>query len=104
MTATTIPVIVSRSPNAAATKGIVSKAAEAVREVIDVDVDKLKTNLTELIGKVGAVVDAAQDAAGAFKLEEVSVGVEISAEGGVSLIGSATVGATASITLTFKRA
>jgi hypothetical protein len=34
-------------------------------------------------------------------LKELEVGVELTAEGGVSLIGSAKVGATASLKLTF---
>jgi len=38
-----------------------------------------------------------------FKLKQVEVGIEVSAEGGVNLIGTMTAGAKAAITLTFER-
>lgn len=99
-----IPVIVARTVETDGTKGgLVKRTAEAVRNVAQVDVDVLKANLADLIGRVSAVIEVAEASAGALSLTEVEVGVEITAEGGVALIGTASVGATASITLTFQR-
>jgi Trypsin-co-occurring domain 1 len=99
----TIPVIVTRAGGASDTKGIASRVAERVRDTVDINADLLKENLSALVDKLGKVVAAAEWNAGGLALTEVEVGVEITAEGGVALIGTASVGATASITLTFQR-
>ncbi|UKJ75924.1 hypothetical protein [Azospirillum brasilense] len=103
MSKSTIPVIVTRTSDPLATKSIVAKAAEAVREVANIDTEVLRNNLSELIGRVSKVIEVAEASAGGLTLTEVEVGVEINAEGGVALIGTASVGATASISLTFQR-
>lgn len=53
----------------------------------------LTTQLGELFGDLRAV--------GGYQLQEVQVGLEISAEGGFNLIGSAKAGGKGAITLTF---
>ena len=53
----------------------------------------LTTQLGELFGDLRAV--------GGYELQEVQVGLEISAEGGFNLIGSAKAGGKGAITLTF---
>jgi hypothetical protein len=70
--------------------------------VADVDLESLKASLAKLTKDL-AEIFAAQPASGAFALKQVEVGVEITAEGGVNLIGSLTGGAKASINLTFER-
>lgn len=103
MSKVTIPIIVARDAGAAETKNLMKKASETLRDVVNIDAEALSANLSGLISGVGTVVSAAEAAAGALTLKEVQVGVEITAEGGVALIGTASVGATASITLTFQR-
>ncbi|WP_295383939.1 hypothetical protein [uncultured Thiodictyon sp.] len=82
------------------TKGMTARSTEAV--LAQVDVDKLKASIEELRQDM-ADLFAARDEAG-FRLKTVSVGIEISAQGGVTLIGTLTAGAKAAVTLTFERA
>ena len=67
-----------------------------------VPVDKLQQNLGEVCE---AMVDVLQHVrqVGQFHLTEVTVGVEVSAEGGVSFIGTSKVAGQAAITLKFER-
>jgi len=44
-----------------------------------------------------------QEKSNDFKLKQIEVGIEISAEGGVNLIGTLTAGAKTAIKLTFER-
>lgn len=69
-----------------------------------VDVDTLKASLGDLASKLGQVIESVAARGGGLSLDSVEVGVEITAEGGVALVGSMKAGATASITLTFSRA
>jgi hypothetical protein len=103
VSSSTTPVVIFRTKEPLVTKGIISKAAETVRDVANIDAETLKTNLSNLISRVSKVIDMAEASANGLALSEVQVGVEITAEGGVALIGTASVGATASITLTFQR-
>ena len=65
-------------------------------------VDVLQAQFKAETEKLLAILDAVPSKPD-WTLESVEVGVEISAEAGVSFIGTATAGATASIKLTFKR-
>ena len=67
----------------------------------NVDVEKIRESLSDLSGQISGLVKDLKSS-GDIRLKEIQVGVEISAEGGVSLIGSAQVGAKAAITLTFS--
>ena len=68
---------------------------------IEVPIEKLKANLKQATAGLSAVFEHIVDV-GRFELQEVEVGVEIGAEGGVEFIGTATASGKASITLTFK--
>ena len=68
---------------------------------IEIPVDQLRTSLTDLVTKLKAATAALADKSDGLSLKELEVGVEITAEGGVSLIGTAKAGATASLKLTF---
>jgi translation elongation factor EF-1beta len=81
-------------------KGLLNKPLLPV--VTDVDLASLKVNLAKLMGDLNELFSA-QAAETGFGLKQIEVGVEITAEGGVNLIGTMTVGATASISLTFER-
>jgi hypothetical protein len=101
MTSSTIPVVVTLPADFSANKSILRRAGTIVQGTVDIDTEKLKANLTGLVEKIKTVIAVAQAAPGSLALDEVEVGIEVTAEGGVALIG--TVGATASMTLTFKR-
>ena len=76
-------------------------AALAGRFVKDVPVDRLQQSLNELTGTLATLLEDVK-AVGGFELSEVKVGVELSAEGGVNLIGSITAGAKGAMQLTFR--
>lgn len=70
---------------------------------IEIPVEKLRASLTDLVAKLRVATKDLADKADGISLKELEVGLELSAEGGVSLIGTAKAGATASIKLTFVR-
>lgn len=67
-----------------------------------IDVETLKANLQSLARDIDACMPDAETKGG-FRLSEIEVGVEVSAEGGDNLIGTMTVGGKAALTLTFRR-
>ena len=81
-------------------KTIIGRRAEAVMAQVDINV--LQRSLNQLSEDVGELLANAPTSEG-FRLKQVTVGVEISAEGGVTLIGTLTAGAKAAVTLTFER-
>lgn len=101
MASATIPVVVTLSVPPAYDKGILGRTGTMVQVAVDIDAEKLKANLPSLVDKPGKVITIAEAAAGRLALTEVAVGIEITAEGGVALIGTA--GAKASTTPTFER-
>lgn len=70
-------------------------------EPIPIEVGKLQASLKSLSGKLNSMFHDLR-AVGEFELNEIQVSVEISSEGGVSLIGSLKAGAKGAISLTFK--
>jgi hypothetical protein len=84
----------------AESKSLLGDKAQAV--LSEINIEQLKSNLKQLsqdIGELFSVAEQAND----FKLKQVEVGIEVSTEGGVHLIGTLTAGAKAAITLTFER-
>jgi hypothetical protein len=71
------------------------------RGVVQVDTDKLAASLKELTGEIGRLFSDIK-AVGDFTLSQVEIGLEISAEGGFNLIGSAKAGGKGAIKLSFK--
>ena len=67
----------------------------------EMDTQVLRKALADFSGEIG---EALRDirAVGEFRLKEVQISVEISAEGGISLIGSAKAGAKGAVNLTFS--
>ncbi|MGI5232452.1 Pepco domain-containing protein [Actinoallomurus sp. CA-142502] len=98
----TLPVIVAVDDDDGHTMGLFSGAdgAAALRQI---PVDALKENLRRTIGSLRAVFDELAAEAGDLPLKEAQIGLEVSAEGGVQLVGTAKVGAKAAITLVFGR-
>lgn len=68
---------------------------------VEISVDRLRESLAKLTGNLSALL-ADLKAVGGFELAEVQVAVELTAEGGVNLIGNLTAGAKGAIQLTFK--
>jgi hypothetical protein len=101
MTSSTIPVVVALPATPSDSKSILGRAGAIVHAAVDVDAEKLKENLSGLVKKIATVIAVTEATSGGLVLKEVEVGIEITAEGGVALIG--TLGATASMTLTFER-
>lgn len=93
-----IPILVVKQPTVAKTLGSSRGAAEAVIEKIDVS--KLRQSITDLNRQISEFFGDIKDI-GAFKLKEIEVSVEISAEGGIHLIGTMQAGARGAISLTF---
>jgi len=96
-----IRILAAPADGALTTKGLAKSAAESV--IADVDLDTLKANIEQLRAQVTQIF-AAEEAQSGFRLKQVTAGIEISAQGGVCLIGSLTAGAKAAVTLTFERA
>ncbi|OYD92468.1 hypothetical protein CDG76_23360 [Nostoc sp. 'Peltigera membranacea cyanobiont' 210A] len=94
----TIPILVSLPDKDEEVKGIFSLDAEVVLR--DIPTELLRDNLNKLCQGVGTLLNDIKKVGG-FRLKEVTVQVEVSAEGGVELIGTAKVGGKGAITLTF---
>lgn len=96
-----LPIIIT-APNERfeQTKGIFTPNAEAIVE--NVPLEALSKNLNSVCGGVCEALSNLT-AVGDFALKEVSIQVEISAQGGVNLIGTANVGGKGAITLKFEK-
>ncbi|GCA84187.1 hypothetical protein MiHa_02158 [Microcystis aeruginosa NIES-2522] len=95
----TIPFLVSLPDESGQdTKGIFSADAEI--RLQEIPIDRLKENLNNICqGLTTALSDIKK--VGNFKLKEVTVGVEVNAEGGVNFVGTVKLGGKGAITLTF---
>jgi hypothetical protein len=75
---------------------------KGMRDVLrrSIPVDTLRESLRNA---TSALAEAFKDiqAVGQFRLDEITIGLEVTAEGGVEFIGSLTVGSKAAITLKF---
>lgn len=68
-----------------------------------IPVDTLKENLHEFVSNIGKSFDGLKSNIKEFELEEFEVSAEISASGGINLIGTVQGGAKSAIKLKFKR-
>ena len=68
---------------------------------VEIPVDTLRASLAELTTKLSTLL-ADLKTVGGFELAQVQVAVELTAQGGVHLIGNLTAGAKGAIQLTFK--
>ena len=97
----TIPFIVSLPEDATnlEVKGFFSRDEEA--GVCDIPTERLKENLSKVCQGVASALDDIKKVGG-FSLKQVTIQVEVNAEGGVELIGTAKLGGKGAITLTFE--
>jgi hypothetical protein len=95
----TISVVVAASPaeESVPTRGGLESIDAAV---VELPVSKLRENVAKECEKFMSIMSDVKDSQG-YKLTEVEVGFEISGEGGVSFIGTAKVGARASLRMKF---
>ena len=70
---------------------------------VDISVDQLRASLQKLTKNLATLLADLQ-AVGGFELAEVQVAVELTASGGVHLIGNLTAGAKGALQLKFKPA
>jgi autotransporter translocation and assembly factor TamB len=95
----TVPFLVRLPDESEEVKGIFSANTEiAVR---DLPIEKLRKNLDEVVGSVAVMLGDIRNV-GSFRLKEVTMQVEVNAEGGIELVGTAKLGGKAAITLTFS--
>ncbi|EKU99786.1 hypothetical protein SPB21_10095 [Leptothoe sp. ISB3NOV94-8A] len=80
-------------------KGLFSLDRDVVAR--DIPVEKLRENLNNVCQSVASALGDIKKV-GDFKLKEVEIQVEVTAEGGVELIGTAKLGGKGAITLTFS--
>jgi hypothetical protein len=98
-----LPVIVSVSPGGEAnTKGLLDRLSAAVDAVAlrPIPVEKIAANLKQFCSAMNAVLLDVKSVGG-FRLSEITLQVEITAEGGIALVGTGKAGASGAITLTF---
>ncbi|MFA1550320.1 Pepco domain-containing protein [Actinomadura chokoriensis] len=95
----TLPLLVSVSEQDS-TMGLFSAAdGEALLRHIPLDV--LRENLRRTSDSLRALLGDLADSTERFRLKEAQIGVEVSAEGGIQIIGTAKVGTKANIILVF---
>jgi len=78
----------------------IGRARTGLSRIVPLDADQLAASLRDLTGELGKIFTDIKRVGG-FELNEVQLGLEISAEGGFNLIGSAKAGGKGAITLTF---
>jgi hypothetical protein len=104
----TLPIVFGEAPatfepadEQEATLGARDVLARAGRFVKRIPVERVQQSLKDLTATLTTIF-ADLKAVGEFELSEVQVGVELTVEGGVNLIGNVTAGAKGAMQLTFK--
>jgi hypothetical protein len=87
------------TPQADGSKGLFDR----VPAPVSVDVELLKNNLSGFFESINHLLSAIPKAAEPFKLDEIELSIEVSAEGSIQLVGGVKAGATGGITLKLKR-
>jgi hypothetical protein len=95
----TIPFLVSLPDEDQQVKGIFSTETDIV--VRDLPTERLRENLNKVCEGVASMVSDVKKI-GSFQLKQVTIQVEVTAEGGIELIGTAKLGGKGAITLTFS--
>ena len=78
----------------------IERGRTGLSRIVPLDTDQLAASLRGLSGALGEIFEDIKQVGG-FELNEIQMGLEISAEGGFNLIGSAKAGGKGSITLSF---
>jgi hypothetical protein len=94
----TIPVVVE--PESELESGTLGLESVTGR-IAQIDADTLRQSINNLTGQIAGLFKDIK-AVGDYQLREVQVHLEVTAEGGVALIGNVKAGAKGAITLTFS--
>jgi len=97
----TIPILFPESSESTSgTLGVLTPDPDVM--IKEIDVEKIKESLKDLTGKLTGIFEEIKTV-GRFDLNTVQLAVQISAEGGVSLVANAKAGMSGTITLTFSK-
>jgi hypothetical protein len=69
----------------------------------DIPLDVLRASLKPVVASLRSLFDELGDGSPGVQLREAQVGIQVSASGGVQLIGTAQAGATGVLTLVFRK-
>ncbi len=95
----TIPFLVNLPDEDEQVKGIFSTETDIV--VRHLPTERLSENLNKVCQGVASMVSDVKKI-GSFQLKQITIQVEVTAEGGIELIGTAKLGGKGAITLTFS--
>lgn len=98
----TIKVVNATESTAESGTKSITRGTTPSQVISEINSEDLQQNLNALVGELGGVLNNVEQGQG-FKLKQFTVGLEISAKGGVSLIAKLEAGAKAAITLTFEK-
>jgi hypothetical protein len=100
----TLPFLVTADdPDDADVMGGLFRRPDADVVLRDIPLRALRASIRATVEAVCSLFDDVADMRGPVRLREAQVGVEVSASGGIQLIGTAQVGATGGITLVFRQ-
>ena len=85
------------------TMGGLFHRGEATIALREIPAAVLKASLKRTISMLNSVLSEVADESPGMRLQEVQIGIEVSASGGIALIGTAQAGTTGAITLVFHR-
>jgi hypothetical protein len=97
----TIPVVVDADTAPDESKSLLSRGAAKVCTAVDAE--KLKENMANRVKYLQQITATAAKVSSEFDLSEFEAGIEIRADGGVSLVGTVKAGATAPVTMVRRR-
>ena len=86
-------------PDLGETKGLGRSNLSVEHQQLPIEI--LQTNLQQACEGLSDAFSGLKQV-GDFKLKQVTIGIEVSAEGGISFVGTAKAGARGAITLTFE--
>jgi hypothetical protein len=84
-------------------KSVIGKHLDAETILQEIPIETIRKNLKAFCDSIGRSLQDIQEV-GRFKLTEVTLSIEVSAEGGIQLIGTSKVAGKGAITLTFTGA
>lgn len=79
------------------------RRGEAELAVRHVPLAALRENLKRTMAMLGGLIEEAMASSGSLPLQQVQLSFEVSANGGINLVGTAQVGGKGAITLTFGK-
>lgn len=95
---TFIPIVVEESLDTQSeTLGVLTQSVR----IKEVDSDKIRQSLSQLAEELSTIFNEIKQV-GAFRLKEIHIQVDVTAEGGIALVGTAKAGVKGAIALKFQ--